>query len=144
MSTDDYAVFITDFAERHFIKVFVKKYKEKQWVVTLTAIKGILARYHHIAPCLSGRQARHVSTLSTLDVICPCHDQMVIKLDFAVAGTHTSPKASGNRLIAAVDVQAKAIHILLVYSKNEISPPHETVQWKRMIADNYPDFSELR
>jgi len=137
MSTNEYAVFIEDFAQRHFIKSFIKKYKGKQWDITLSAIKAILVRYDIIAP-------NHHPIDSKLDIICPCGQYMIIKLDFAVAGTQTSPKSSGNRIIAAVDTTNKIIKILLVYSKNDIGPPNETAKWKNIIAHYYEEFKSLR
>ena len=50
----------------------------------------------------------------------------LIKLDFAVEGTRISPKASSNRCILFVDEDMRVVKILLVYSKNDISPPNET------------------
>ena len=129
--------FIEGFAQRHFIKGFVKKHKSKHWEVTLTAIKSILARYDNIAP-------NHKPLDSKLDVICPCGQYMVVKLDFAIAGTQTFPKSSGNRVVAAVDTENKIIKILLVYSKNDIGPPNETVKWKNKVASNYEEFKNLK
>lgn len=137
MSTNEYSIFVEKFAERHFIKSFVKKYKDKKWDITLSAIKSILERYDNIAP-------HHHSLDSKLDVICPCGQYMMIKLDFAVAGTQMSPKSSGNRVIAAVDSTNKIIKILLVYSKNDICQPNETAKWKNIVADNYEEFKKLK
>jgi len=137
MSTDQYAVFIENFAQRHYIKGFVKKHKNKHWEVTLTAIKSILARYDNISP-------NHKPVDSKLDVIRPCGQYMIIKLDFAVAGTQTSPKSSGNRVVAAVDTENKIIKILLVYSKNDIGPPNETAKWKSKVAQYYEEFKDLK
>lgn len=137
MSTDEYVVFIEEFAQRHFIKSFVKKYKGKQWDVTISAIRSILARYDNIAP-------NHKPIDSKLDVICPCGEYMIVKLDFAVAGTQTSPKSSGNRVIAAVDSEKKAVRILLLYSKNDIGPPNETARWKNLVSQYYEEFKELK
>lgn len=137
MSTNEYSVFLEEFAQKHYIKSFVKKYKGKQWEITLSAIKFILVRYDNIAP-------NHKPIDSKLDVICPCGQYMMVKLDFAVAGTQTSPKSSGNRVIAAVDTEKKVVKILLVYSKNDIGPPNETAKWKNLISQHYEEFQNLK
>lgn len=137
MFTNEYVVFIEEFAQRHYIKSFAKKYKGKQWDITLFAIKSILTRYDNIAP-------NNKSNDSKLDIICPCGEYIIIKLDFSVAGTKISPKTSGNRIVAAVNSEKKIIKILLVYSKNDIGPPSETAKWKNIIAQYYEEFKELR
>lgn len=137
MSTNGYSIFIEDFADRHFIRSFAKKYKGKQWDITLIAIKEILSRYDNIAP-------KNISTDSKLDIICPCSGYMFVKLDFRIAGSNVSAKSSGNRVVAAVDMVNKIIKILLVYSKNDIGPPNETAKWKKMISNYYPEFRDLR
>jgi len=137
MSTNEYQVIIEDFAKRHFIDSFRKKYKGKQWEITERAICQILARYENLAP-------NHKSTDSKLDIICPCNGYMIVKLDFCVAGDNRSAKSSGNRVVAGVDCQNKVVKILLVYSKNDISPPNETAKWKNMVTDYYPEFKDLK
>jgi len=42
-----------------------------------------------------------------------------------------------------VDEDARAVNILLVYSKNEISSPNETQKWKTMIKDEYGEITKL-
>jgi hypothetical protein len=137
MSTNEYSVFIEKFAESHYCRVFEKKYRGKQWAITLKAIKETLSRYDNMAP-------NHKTNYSKLDVICPCEDYMMIKLDFTVAGSNVSAKSSGNRVVAAVDSTKKIIKILLVYSKNEIGPPNETHKWMNMIAQYYDEFKKLK
>ncbi len=137
MFTNEYTVFIEKFAESHFCRGFEKKCRGKQWEITIKAIKEMLARYDNLAP-------NHKSTTSKLDVICPCGDYMVVKLDFTIAGSNVSAKSSGNRVVAAVDSKQKVIKILLVYSKNDICQPNETARWKNMVAENYDEFSGLK
>ena len=137
MSTNEYAVFIEDFAQKHYLKSFAKKYKGKQWAVTLSAIRSMLARYDNLAP-------NHKPIDSKLGVICPCGRYMIVKLDFAIAGTQVSPKSSGNRVVAAVDTKEKVVKILLVYSKNDIGPPNETTRWKNLVAQNYEEFRGMK
>lgn len=137
MSTNEYSVFIEKFAESHYCRSFEKKYKGKQWVVTIKAIREMLARYDNL---ISNFQ----SNSSKLDVICPCDEYMMVKMDFKIAGSNISAKSSGNRVIAAVDTKQKMVKILLVYSKNDIGPPRETDKWKNIVAENYDEFRSLR
>jgi hypothetical protein len=137
MSTNEYSIVIEEFAQRHYIKSFAKKYKGKQWDITLSAIKFVLARYDNIAP-------HHRSLDSKLDIICPCNSYMIVKLDFTIAGSNVSAKSSGNRVVAAVDSEHKIIKILLVYSKNDLGPPNETAKWKNMVANYYEEFRSLK
>jgi hypothetical protein len=137
MCTDDYAVKLEKFAESHYCRNFEKKYKGKQWAITLKAIKEMLSRYDNLAP-------NHRSVSSKLDVICPCGDYMIIKLDFTIAGSNISAKSSGNRVIAAVSTQLREVRVLLVYSKNDISQPNETSKWKKAVSENYDEFKKLK
>jgi len=137
MSTNEYSVFIEEFADRHFIHSFAKKYKGKQWEITLRAIKEMLARYDNFANI-------NISNSSKIDIICPCNNYVLIKLDFKIAGSNISAKSSGNRVVAAVNSENKLIKILLVYSKNDIGPPNETAKWKNMVAKYYEEFKELK
>lgn len=137
MSIEDYSVFIETFVERHYIHSFVKKYKGKQWDITLSAIKETLTRYDNVAP-------NNISNYSKLDIICQYQSYTIIKLDFTIAGSNVSAKSSGNRVVAAVDRQNKIIKILLIYSKNDINQPNETVKWKRIVSQNYPEFKNLK
>ena len=60
------------------------------------------------------------------DLISTSGCYKLVELDFAIEGTRMSPKASGNRCILFVDEDTRTVRTLLVYSKNEISPPNET------------------
>ena len=137
MSTNEYTVFIEKFAESHFCRVFEKKCRGKQWEITIKAIKEMLARYENLV-------VGNKSNSSKLDIICHCGEYIIIKLDFTIAGSNVSAKSSGNRVVAAVDTIQKIIKILLIYSKNDIDQPNETVKWKRMVAENYDEFNKLK
>lgn len=137
MSTNEYSIFIEKFAEGHFCRSFEKKCRGKQWEITIKAVKEMLTRYDNLAP-------NHKTTTSKLDVICPCGEYMIIKLDFSIAGSNLSAKSSGNRIVAAVDSKQKIIKILLIYSKNDISQPNETAKWKKMVMENYNEFKGLK
>jgi hypothetical protein len=77
------------------------------------------------------------------DLIAETNELQLVKLDFAVEGTHMSPKASGNRCILFVDNAIRLVRILLVYSKDEISEPNETQKWKAIIKKEYKEIGRL-
>ena len=68
--------------------------------------------------------------------------QKIVKLDFAVAGTRISPKASGNRCILYVDEDLRHVEILMAYSKNEIGPPNETAKWKTVVKSEHSEVAK--
>jgi hypothetical protein len=80
---------------------------------------------------------------SRVDLISTSGCYKLVKLDFAVEGTRISPKASGNRCILFINEDTRTVKILLVYSKNEISPPNETQKWKNVIKDEYGKIAKL-
>ena len=77
------------------------------------------------------------------DLISISGEYQLVKLDFAIEATHTSPKSSGNRCILFIDNSTRLVRVLLVYSKNEISEPNETQKWKNVIKDEYDDVAEI-
>ena len=107
-----------------------KDYADK-WLATERAIIAVCERIDNM---LQYDRADLISTSG-------CYK--LVKLDFAVAGFHVSPKASGNRCILLVDEDTRIVRILLVYSKNEISSPNETQKWKSIIKDEYRDIAKL-
>lgn len=123
----NYVVEIADFAKRHYIKVFSKKYK-KAWDITEQAILRELERVESL-----------LGFTDHAEIISVSNDHCLIKLNFKIAGMKTSAKSSGNRVIALVNNTSFVCKILLVYSKNEISPPNETQKWMNVIKINFPD-----
>jgi len=81
--------------------------------------------------------------LSRADLIASVDQYKLVKLDFAVAGTRISPKASGNRCIILINEDTRHVDILLAYSKNDIGPPNETQKWKIVVNDNYEDAASI-
>ena len=112
----NYSVEFDVFAERHYIKKFRKAYKHK-WPPTELAINDTCERIDNML------------LYNRADCITTFEVYQLVKLDFAVEGTKTSPKASGNRCILFVDNSTRNVRVLLVYSKNEISEPNETQKW---------------
>ena len=125
-----YTVEIEDFAERHFIKKFRKKYKQS-WERTEEAI---YAMYERVDNLLEKKRA---------NVICDVDGVRIIKSEFSIVGTNISPKASGNRCIAACIVEERTVKVLLVYNKNDIPQHNETAEWKMLIIENYPEYGRL-
>lgn len=127
---NDNIIIIEDFAKRNFIKSFEKKYKN-HWEVSFEAFKEILIRIDRFVENNKDR------------VIIDNNDIKIIKLDIRIFGTKDSARASGNRVIVAWYVNKKEVKILLVYSKNDISTKNETVEWKKIIKDNYKDYNGI-
>lgn len=130
MEQFNYRVQFESFTERHYIKNFRKEYKDR-WLATE---RTIIAVCEHIDNMLKYSRADLITTSG-------CHK--LVKLDFAVKGTRMSPKASGNRCILFVDEDTRAVNILLVYSKNDISSPNETRKWKTIIKDEYREIANI-
>jgi hypothetical protein len=121
----NYPVYTEDFAERHFIKKFSKKYK-KHWDTTLTAITAQLSRIDVLID------------LGRADIITETSLFKIIKTQFRVDGTQESTKSSGCRCIIAWHTEEKFVSILLVYGKTDLSGKNETAEWVSLIKDNYP------
>ncbi|MDR1271613.1 MAG: hypothetical protein LBK04_01255 [Clostridiales Family XIII bacterium] len=129
MEQFNYKVQLEPFTERHYIRKFKKDYRNN-WLATE---RTIIAVCEHIDNMLQYSRA---------DLIATSGCCKLVKLDFAVEGTRMSPKASGNRCILLVDEEMRTVKILLVYSKNEISPPNETQKWKSVIRNEYAEIAE--
>jgi len=130
MVQSNYSVEFDDFTERHYIKKFRKAYKDK-WPPTELAINDTCERIDNML------------LYSRADCITTFEEYQLVKLDFAVEGTQTSPKASGNRCILFVDNSLRHVRVLLVYSKNDISEPNETQKWKDIIKNNFSDVAKV-
>lgn len=123
---ENFEVFIEDFANRHFIKQFKKKYKNG-WDITKSAIVQELSRIDNL-----------IGLTNKAEIIKSKDYHLIIKLDFRMAGTQESTKSSGNRAIVYTDTKTKVCKVLLVYSKNDISNPNETQKWQAIIKENFP------
>jgi hypothetical protein len=119
-----------EFAERHYAKVFSKKYKTA-WLTTRDDLISVCMRIDRMLE------------LSKADLIGNVDQYKLVKLDFSVAGTRISPKASGNRCIILINEDTRHVEVLLAYSKNDIGPPNETQKWKLLVRDNYTDVSKI-
>ena len=130
MEQFNYRVIFEPFTERHYVKKFHKEHKDK-WLATERTIITVCERIDNM---LQYNRANLISTSG-------CYK--LVKLDFAVESTRISPKASGNRCILFVDEDTRAVNILLVYSKDEISSPDETRKWKGIIKAEYEEVARL-
>lgn len=77
------------------------------------------------------------------DLIASVGYSKLVKLDFAIAGTRVSPKASGNRCILYINEETRHVEVLIAYSKNEIGPPNETTKWKQLLKAQYNDIAQI-
>jgi hypothetical protein len=130
MEQFNYSVTFEPFTERHYVKRFKKRYND-QWIATERTIVEVCKRIDNML------------WYDRADLISVFDCYKLVKLDFAVEGTRVSPKTSGNRCILFVDEDARAVRVLLVYSKNDISPPNETSKWKNIIRDGYGEIAKL-
>ena len=126
----NYSVQIEAFAERHFIKSFEKKYKSK-WDLTLISITEGLARIDNLL------KTDRAETITDAD------DIKIIKTKFRVVDTKESATTSGNRCIVAWCASKQLVSVLLVYGKTDLSGKHETVTWKALVKENYPEYSKI-
>lgn len=126
----NFSVGIEDFAQRHFVKSFEKKYKTK-WDFTLEYIIEELSRIDNLL--LTDRA----------ETIVDAGDVKIIKTKFRVAGTQESAKTSGHRCIVAWNISMQTVSILLIYSKTDIKGKNETAEWKALIRDNYKEYREI-
>jgi len=67
----------------------------------------------------------------------------ICKTEFKIASTQQSRHGSGNRCIVAVHKDTLAVNILVVYHKNYLSDKNETTAWKKLVKENYPEYSNL-
>jgi len=126
----NFAVQIEDFAKRHFINSFEKKYKNK-WDLTLQAIIAELERVDSLL------------LTSRAETITDAGNIKIIKTQFRVVGTKESAKTSGNRCIVAWNKEKQVVSILLIYCKTDLSGKNETSEWKNLVRENYSQYSKI-
>lgn len=130
MSIDNgqnFEVLVEEFAERHFIKQFRKKYRNA-WETTERALIAELQRVDNV-----------LGNNDYINIIKNNCEFSLVKLYFKIAGTTESKKTSGDRAIVFINIKTKICRVLMVYSKNDISPPNETQKWLTIVKNNYPD-----
>jgi hypothetical protein len=128
---DDYRIFFSDYAQRHFIKRFAKDYKGRRWEVTMDSIFQDLKRVH------SMQMSQQVDELKRGD---GCK---LFKYDFTVAQSGISPKASGNRCIVFLDTARHRQDILMVYGKTDLPKNSGETQYiYKTIEEQFKDLWE--
>lgn len=131
MSTNNYAVIVEKFADRHFISKFRKKYK-KAWEITWNAIMEEFKRIESL-----------IGESSIVEIIADIDGIKICKTEFRIADPGKSRHASGNRCIIAVRERTTTVHVLLVYTKGDLGGTNETAAWKSVVRDNYPEYREV-
>lgn len=130
MKSTKYEVIFEPFTDRHFIKSFLKKYKGA-WDFTF---KFLYQEFEQIDLLF---------LKNTAETIIDSKEIKICKTEFKIAGTQESRHGSGNRCIVAIHKNTNFVCVLLVYNKNDLGSGNETVNWKRVIKENYPEYSEM-
>lgn len=126
-----YAVIVEEYAKRHFISKFEKKYKNA-WGITWSALCEEFKRVDTL-----------IGETNIAETITDQGGVRICKTEFRVHGTQESRHASGNRCIVAVCKETSVVHILLVYNKNDLGEKKETASWKGIVKENYPEYSRM-
>ena len=131
MSTK-YRVSVAPFAEKHYIKTFQKKYKDR-WSPTWISIIRQIEEYEKLADS------------NTFSCINECDGLKICKMEFRIAGKGPSRKRSGNRAIILFDTNTGSAKILLMYHKQDFvkGGGSETAQWKKVVTDNFPECRDM-
>lgn len=131
MSTNNkYRLLVCEYANRHYIKSFEKKYKSA-WKETWMFIE-----------ILCGKIDKYMST-TKVEKIHICDNQYIAKCEFTIAWLNTSAHASWNRIIVYVNELTSEVYILLLYMKTNISWNNETQWWQQEIKDNYQEIAKI-
>lgn len=107
-----FSVIYTDYAKRHYLKDFQKKYKGKQWDYTEKSFMQDLARLR--------MENNTTQSSMQIDELKYNNDKYLAKYDFKIALTNESTKSSGNRCVLYIDNANSIINILLIYNKNHL------------------------
>ncbi|MYB40132.1 hypothetical protein F4X86_02575 [Candidatus Saccharibacteria bacterium] len=132
MDPSKYKVEFSEFSDRHHAKDFAKKYRSN-WAKTRVDITDICSRIDRMLA--AGRQQ--------VDLIKALGGHKLIKLDFAVEGTHESPRKSGNRAIIWVDETERKVTVLMLYGKGHVKGKQETAWWQKQIRDNCKGIDDI-
>jgi hypothetical protein len=130
MSTKNYTVNITPFAESHYLKKISKKYK-KSFNAPWKAVEFMLQRFDKM---LESSKAEIITDATKEIIIC--------KVEFKIL-PNESAKSSGNRCIVAQNIAKNEVVILLVYHKSNVQGSNETQWWKQMIKNNYLEYKDI-
>lgn len=125
-----YNVIVSEYAKRHFIKSFEKKYKSI-WIKTFETIENMLSRIEIF------------SQTSKVNKIHICDDWYIAKCEFNIEWVKVSTHASWNRIIVYVNETTLKVEILLIYAKTDIWSHNETTWWEQELKDNHKDIAIL-
>ena len=131
---ESYRVIFDDYAERHFIKEFEKKYKSA-WLTTRRAIEGKL---RNVDMLLNSGRLRNPPIHMSRD-----RRNWILKHEFAIAGLRESPHGSGRRIIAFVNENEKLVRVLLVYHKSHVHGGNETAWWERVVREEFGELVDI-
>jgi hypothetical protein len=126
-----YTVTVEEYAQRHYIRTFAKKYKGA-WDLTFEVLREEFERFDIL---LQKSIAEEITDKNSDIIIC--------KTEFKIAGTQESRHGSGNRCIVAKHKSASKICVLLIYHKNDLGGGNETVNWKNVVKLNFPEYEGL-
>jgi len=76
------------------------------------------------------------------ETIIDTKDIKICKTEFKISGTPQSRHGSGNRCIVAVHKDTCKVCVLLVYGKSDLCGHNETMEWKMLVRENYPEYRE--
>jgi hypothetical protein len=124
-----YNVLVSEYAKKHFMKSFIKKYKT--WDNTFIEIYNMLS---HIDRFLLSTKAEKIHS---------CDIWYIAKCEFKIVWSNESPKTSWNRVIVFVDEERLESYILLIYAKTDIWSHNETSWWQQKIKDNHTEIACL-
>ena len=112
-----------------YIKKLKKRHKSA-WVITQ---KALIAEIERIDALLQKRKA---------NVIKAINGHRLVKIEFTIAGSKKSTKASGHRSIVYVDNELGKAQILMAYHKNDLGGSKETASMKAHIKSAYPEIAK--
>lgn len=128
-----YRVVFEKRTERYYIKNFSRKYKSA-WDKTLRGLYLEFTFPHLLFQKTIGEEI--ATSIDGTVKIC--------KTEFKIIGTEVSRHASGNRCIIVINEKENEVRVLLVYHKSDIvKSGSETVAWKQIIRENFPQYSTL-
>ncbi len=135
LNRDDrlFDVEFSDFAKKHYLKQFVKKYPGRQWQATWVSIENDLKRLTYSESDLQKTQQ--------IDEIWHEDQIWIAKYDFKIAQTRISAKKSGNRCLIKIDNNKKKIEILTIYHKDDLPKNKSETQFLRDVLK--PNDNEL-
>jgi len=124
-----YNVLVSEYAKKHFMKSFIKKYKT--WDNTYIEIYNMLS---HIDRFLLSTKAEKIHI---------CDTWYIAKCEFKIVWSNESAKTSWNRIIVFVDEERNQCEILLIYAKTNYWGHNETTWWEQEVKNNHQEIYDL-